>query len=206
MHDYRVLQPWFVANLDSAMRHDKASRSGNYWGDGQTLVRLMGFEYVNRYWVADEVSVDKDVPVTRYFKMEEEHPVLRTSDVDFILPDVAASPAENNDSGWSSFGTGSERTSLRIDSSRHLLEIRVKTTGEASSIDLHPLETAIRDSVQHNVFDGVSQSTMTLENGSYRIVATNVNAVFDDRQARLVSLRGYLMRLAPDRKQNFDRK
>jgi hypothetical protein len=206
MHDYRVLQPWFLANLDSAISRDKAPRSRFYWDEGQTLVRLMGFEYTNRYGVADEVSVDKDVPVTRSFRMSDEHPVLRTGDVDVILPDVAVSPMEHNDSGWSGYGTGKEWTGLRIDSSRHLLEIRMKAMGGASAIDLRPLETAIWDSVQHSVFDGVSQSTMTLENDSYRIVVTNGNAVFDDRQARIVSLRGYLMRLAPDRKQNFDRK
>ena len=205
MHDYRVLQPWFLANLDSAMSRDKNPRSRFNWDQGQTLVRLVGFEYVNRYMVVEDMSVEKDVPVTRSFRMEDEHPVLRTGDVDLIVPDVAVSSVEHSDSGWSSYGTGNERMGLRIDSSRHLLEIRVNTTGGESSIDLRPLETAIRDSVEHNVFDGVSQSTMTLENGSYRIVMTNVNAVFDDRKAQIMSLRGYLMRMAPERKQNFDR-
>gem|GEM_PF-496392 len=197
MHDYRELQPLFSVNLDSALKHEENYTAENYWGQSRDVVRLIGFEYVERYQM-------EDITLNNYYHLQEDHPVLRTNDVEYILPGVMVGSTDGSDSSWTSYAVGTDSIRLRIDSSRHILRIIAdgagggKVAGGArggSDIDLRPLERAIADSLSPAVYGNLHQSTMTMENASFRVVATTVITARRDRLAHVVHLECYLMRL-----------
>ena len=190
MHDYKVLQPWFRVNLDSAVKDTRDIAGRYYWDQSRVFVRLMGFEYANEYET-------EDITLNGYYGLKEINPLIRTEGVDYILPHVGVNA---DDSIWTYYSDDAERVGIRLDSARHVLRIVTKGAPGEDTIDLRTLERAIGDSSSPPASGILPLSVMTLSNGGWKILVTSVVSLHGEHPGHIIRLEGHLMALARKKK------
>jgi len=188
MHSYRDLQPWYRPDLDSVMKQDSDLSVNDHREMAEVCLKLIGIKYAYTYETEDNDDYF-------HFQIDEQEPVIRTTGVAYLKPGFQINALTERDSSWNVYSLDNDSVRVRLDSSRHVLEVAYNTR-LGQTIDLRPLERRIRDSIAANNLDSLPPASMILNCPGYRLVLVEVDGAHSDSVVSIAGMRGYLLVLA----------
>jgi hypothetical protein len=140
IHGYRVLQPFFSANLDSLIRRDSLANNWQSYQRTQEIVHLMGVEYVSSWQTADESDTGNDVKLEAVeefnISTREENEAIATEGAQYVVPFSSLWTADGN---CDSVLTGQGSVKICADSGGTSLSVTWEPGGDVAIVDLGPL-------------------------------------------------------------------
>ena len=188
MHGIRVLQPWFVNNLDSLKQDNAILVYGDMqdWQKARALLALMNISYADKY---------ETIAAARWINCSvvEDWHAIHVDSAAFVIPDFAMDGLLTEGSVEKQYFLERDTAMIGLDTIRHQLNVSISHRNPSVAFDLRPLEQLLSDSDLQDQNIQLPAGKMTLRAGGNAVFLTMVRATRNVNGVHIDYARGALV-------------
>ena len=171
MHGIRVLQPWFVNNLDSLKHDSQVLGYGEMqdWQKPRAVLALMNVSYADKY---------ETIVTARWINCNvvEDWHAIKVDSASFVIPVFAMDGLMTEGRVEKQYFLERDTALIGLDTIRHQLNVSISRRNPVVAFDLRPLEQLLSDSDWQDQNIQLPPAKMTLRAGGNAVFLTTVRA------------------------------